>query len=84
MVGHELKKAREKAKMTQEDASFAAKIDRSYLSQLENDRKSPTLDTLFRLCNVLGVAASKLIARVEKAQAKQKRYSARILGPFCR
>jgi transcriptional regulator with XRE-family HTH domain len=74
MVGQELKKAREKAKLTQEDASFAAKMDRSYLSQLENDRKSPTLDMLFRLCKVLNVSASELIARVEEAQkAKRKR-----------
>lgn len=73
MVGQELKKAREKAQLTQERLSFAAGIDRSYISQLEHDKKSPTLDMLFRLCNVLGVTASKLIARVEKAQAKQKR-----------
>lgn len=74
MVGDELRKAREKAKMTQERLSFAASIDRSYISQLENDKKSPTLDVLFRLCDVLGVAASELIARVEAAQkAKRKR-----------
>lgn len=74
MVGQELRKARENAKLTQERLSFAANIDRSYISQLENDKKSPTLDVLFRLCNVLGITASELIARIEEAQrAKRKR-----------
>lgn len=73
MVGQELKKAREKARMTQESLSFAAGIDRSYISQLEHDKKSPTVALLFRLCKVLGVTTSELIARVEKSQAKQKR-----------
>jgi transcriptional regulator with XRE-family HTH domain len=41
-------------------------VGRSSLSLLEHDKKSPTLDTLFRLCDALGVKASKLIARIEK------------------
>ena len=73
MVGDELRKAREKAKLTQERLSFSAEIDRSYISQLENDKKSPTLDVLFRLCNVLGVAASELIARVEESQKVKRK-----------
>jgi transcriptional regulator with XRE-family HTH domain len=71
MLGEELRKAREKAGLTQEELSFAAKIDRTYVSQLERDLKSPTLDVLFRICEALGVPASKLIARVEKAIAKE-------------
>jgi transcriptional regulator with XRE-family HTH domain len=73
MVGDELRKAREQAKVTQEKLSFAANIDRSYISQLENNKKSPTLDVLFRLCNVLGVAASELIARVEESQKLKRK-----------
>jgi transcriptional regulator with XRE-family HTH domain len=68
MLGAELRKAREKAELTQEELSFAAKIDRTYVSQLERDLKSPTLDVLFRTCDALGVAASELIARVEKSR----------------
>ncbi len=68
MLGDELQKARIKAEMTQEELSFAAKVDRTYISQLENDKKSPTIEVLFRLCDALGVAASELIARVEAAR----------------
>jgi len=65
MLGDELRKAREAAELTQEALAFRAGIDRSYLSQLENDHKSPTLDLLFRICDALDIRASELIARVE-------------------
>lgn len=68
MLGEELRKAREEAGLTQEQAAFAAKIDRSYLSQLENNHKSPTVDVLFLICDALGVAASDILARVERSR----------------
>src|SRR4051794_20172172 len=46
MVGQELKAAREAAGLTQEKLAFKAGVDRSYISLLEHDHKSPTLDTL--------------------------------------
>jgi transcriptional regulator with XRE-family HTH domain len=66
MVGSELRAARQAAGLTQEQLAFKAGVDRSYISLLENDRKSPTLDMLFRLCDALGVRASKVVARAEK------------------
>ena len=68
MLGEELKKARESAELTQEQLAFAAQVDRSYISQLERDLKSPTLDMLFRLCESLDISASKLVARVERSR----------------
>lgn len=66
-LGTELRKAREKAGLSQEEAAHKAGIDRSYLSQLENDHKSPTVDTLLRVCKAVGVRASVLLARVERS-----------------
>lgn len=68
MLGDELRRARERADMTQEALSFEAGVDRTYISQLEHDKKSPTVDVLFRLCDAMGVRASQLIARVEKSR----------------
>jgi len=59
MLGDELRKARQKAGLSQEELSFRAKIDRTYITMLEHDKKSPTLDVLFRLCDALGVPASR-------------------------
>ena len=67
MLGDELRKARDEAKLTQEQLSFAAEIDRTYISQLENNKKSPTVDVLFRICKALGVSASEIIGRVERS-----------------
>jgi transcriptional regulator with XRE-family HTH domain len=66
MVGEELRKARETAGLTQEELSSKARVDRSYISQLERGLKSPTLDMLLRLCKAMGVSASEIVARVEK------------------
>ncbi len=65
-LGQELRRARLSAGMTQEALSFAAKVDRSYISQLERDLKSPTVDMFLRLCQATGADASRIIARIEK------------------
>lgn len=66
MFGEELRKAREKAGLTQEQLAFQAGVHRTYISLLERDLKSPTLNMLFRLCKALAISASKLVSRVEK------------------
>jgi transcriptional regulator with XRE-family HTH domain len=44
----------------------AAGVDRSFISQLERGLKSPTDMLLLRLCKVMKIKASVVIARVEK------------------
>jgi transcriptional regulator with XRE-family HTH domain len=66
-IGEVLRQARQKAGMTQEALSFAAEVDRTYISYLENGLKSPTLEILARLSQALGVSASDLVRRAEKA-----------------
>lgn len=65
MLGDELRKARLAAGLTQEQLGFDAELDRTYISQLERNLKSPTVDALFRLCDAMGIPASELISRVE-------------------
>lgn len=72
MFGAELRRARERAGKTQEELSFDAGLHRTYISQLERDKKSPTLDVIFRLCDALGTSASRLIARVERKRNASK------------
>ena len=66
MLGEEIRKARLKAGLTQESLAFDAGVSRNYVSLLELNRKSPTVDMLMRLCKAMGVSAAKMIARVEK------------------
>ena len=71
-LGEELRRARGEAGLSQDEVAARANIDRSYLSQLENDKKSPTLDLLMRVCEAIGIKASTLVARVEKAESKKR------------
>ena len=66
MIGEELRKARQRAGLTQEELAYRAKLHRTYIGLLERDKRSPTLDVLFRLCEAMGVKPSRLIARIEK------------------
>ncbi|BBO34436.1 helix-turn-helix domain-containing protein [Lacipirellula parvula] len=67
LIGGVLRDARLKAGMTQEALAFAADVDRTYVSYLENDQKSPTLEMLVKLCRELSLPVSELIKRAEKA-----------------
>lgn len=71
-LGVELRKARQAAGLTQERLAFAAGLDRAYISQLENDHKSPTVDVLYLICDALGIAASELLARVERTRQPRR------------
>ena len=64
MVGDELRRARQAAGLTQEEAAFRSGPSRPYVCQLERGLKSPNLETPLRLCATLGVRASDLMARV--------------------
>ncbi|MCA9055053.1 MAG: helix-turn-helix transcriptional regulator [Planctomycetaceae bacterium] len=77
MIGDELRAAREAAGLTQEALAFKSGVDRSYVSQLERNLKSPTLEMLLRLCRNLGVKASELVAKVELEPPRGTRNSRR-------
>jgi transcriptional regulator with XRE-family HTH domain len=65
MLGDEIRKARLAAKLTQEQLAFEADISRNYVSLLELNQKSPTVDVLLRIARALGIRASALIATIE-------------------
>lgn len=71
-MGEELRKARELAGLTQEQLSFQAGLSRPYVSQLERNLKSPTVDTLFRICDALDVSAVNIIRRVDAARKRKQ------------
>ena len=67
MLGQEIRKARTKARLTQEELAYEAGVSRNYVSLLELNQKSPTVDVLLRLCRAMGTSAGNMIRRVEKA-----------------
>jgi transcriptional regulator with XRE-family HTH domain len=73
LLGEALRRARNASGISQEELAFEAKVDRSYISQLENGHKSPTVDLLFRVCPILGMTASELIAQVERGLLSRRK-----------
>jgi transcriptional regulator with XRE-family HTH domain len=71
MLGGELRRLRERAKLTQEQRSFRAGLSRPYISQLERDLKSPTLETLFRICDALDASAVEVVRRADATRTRK-------------
>lgn len=68
MLGRVIREAREAARLTQEQLADAAGLHRTYISMLERDQRSPTVDVLVRVAVAMGVRASALVARYEAAK----------------
>jgi transcriptional regulator with XRE-family HTH domain len=66
MLGDEIRKARLAAELTQEQLAFEADISRNYVSLLELNQKSPTVEVLLRVARALGIRASVLIEAIEE------------------
>ncbi len=66
MLGQVLRDARIAAGLTQEQLAAKARLSRNYVSLLELNVKSPTVQTLQRICAALNVRASRILARLEK------------------
>lgn len=64
--GQVLREAREATGLSQENFAHEVGMDRTTISLLERGKQSPTIETVWRLCEHLNVAPSELLARVEK------------------
>ena len=60
-LGENLKKVRTKKKLSQGAVARLLEVDKGYLSNIENGKKNPTLATIQRLADALGVSADELL-----------------------
>jgi DNA-binding XRE family transcriptional regulator len=60
-LGENLRKLRLKKNMSQGDLATALSVDRAYISNIENGRMNPTLSTLEKIANALGISSSELL-----------------------
>jgi transcriptional regulator with XRE-family HTH domain len=67
MFAIELRRLRQKAKLTQEQVAAAARVSREYVSMLEAGKNVPTIDVFIRLCQAVGASPGAVITRLEKA-----------------
>lgn len=65
-LGEALRAARKQRGLSQEKLALDAGVERNYVSLLELGRNSPSLGMLFKLCKVLELQPSALLAQVEQ------------------
>lgn len=56
-----MKKLREAKGMSQGDIHRATRIDRAYISNLEAGKQNPTLETIAKIAEALGVSSGELL-----------------------
>lgn len=66
VVGRILQRFREQKHQSQELVSGLAGIGRTHLSAIERGERKPTLDTLFKIADALGLKASIIVAAIEE------------------
>lgn len=60
-LGDNIRRIRLERGLTQVELSKKLKVDRSYVSNVEQGKKNPTLTTMEKIANVLGVSTEELL-----------------------
>jgi len=60
-LGRNLKRIRTKKKMSQGDISRVLEVHRAYISGIETGKRNPTIATIQKLADALGVSADELL-----------------------
>ena len=66
IVGETIAEFRKRKGVSQEVLSGLADIGRTHLSAIERGERKPTLETLYRISNALGVKMSDIIIEIEE------------------
>ncbi len=67
-IGTLIRRHRKEKKMTLKAVAKQASISEGFLSQVENAVNSPSVETLMRICNVLGVDPGELLTRANNKE----------------
>lgn len=67
-LGAVLKKKRKEKGFILKAVAEKADISEGFLSQVENDVSSPSVETLIRICNAIGINAGDIIREAEKKE----------------
>lgn len=61
-IGHAVRKHRNALRLTQEELAARADFDRTYIGQIEQGRRNPTMVSLQRVAHALGLELDVLVA----------------------
>ncbi|MCI8332601.1 MAG: helix-turn-helix transcriptional regulator [Clostridiales bacterium] len=72
IVGEVIAKYRQDKGITQEVLSGLADIGRTHLSAIERGERKPTLETLYKISQALGVDMSNIVLSIEQEMKKRR------------
>ena len=67
-MGSLIRSYRKKRKLTLKHVAEKAGVSEGFLSQVENNVNSPSVDTLINICSAIGVNAGDLLNKIEKQE----------------
>ncbi len=67
-IGVLIRRSRREKKLTLKAVAEKASISEGFLSQVENNVNSPSVDTLLRICNALEINAGDLLTQVNEQE----------------
>lgn len=68
LLGSRIAQLRKNRKITQEKLAEKAEISNNYLSNIENNRSIPSLETLIKVCMALDATPDELLLGISKAE----------------
>ncbi|WP_284035614.1 helix-turn-helix transcriptional regulator [Neobacillus sp. 114] len=66
-IGEVIKRIRSEKGLTQEELAHDSDLDRSYMSDLETNKKGPSLFTVFKLAKGLQIEPEDLVEEIKEA-----------------
>jgi len=61
-LGKRIREIRKKKEMTQEDLAYKAGLDYSYINQIENGKRNPSMEAVEKIAKALGVKVQALVS----------------------
>ena len=61
-IGHRIRRLRKARKLTLEELARTTALSQPFLSQIERDIKNPSVETLSRICDALGVTLAEFFS----------------------
>lgn len=61
VIGHRIKEYRIKNKLSQEDLALESGVSIAHIGRLERGERCPTIDTLYKIAEVLNVSIAELV-----------------------
>lgn len=73
-IGKKIKYYRKKLGISQEALAYKADIHPAYVGRLERNEKNPTIETLDRIINALGISYSEFFSDISDDDNAEKRF----------